>query len=1222
MTKAPFNTFDNDSNDESHDESGEIIRRDRGQHSAREDCTETADGQAVASFGQDVTDREQKTCIVSAAAAGMAGHEQAADCPTDEEREAVVGLPASAPTFLSAGTAENPLAVQSNASLAGGKLPVIPGYEITALMGRGGMGQVFRATQRHPVHRQVALKVIRTQDPSTEAVARFLAERQAMALMDHENIARVFDAGLTPDGSPWFSMELADNATSITRFSDQQQLTINQRLHLFLQACRAVQHAHHKGIIHRDLKPSNILVTSKPDGPLVKVIDFGLAKSTKAPLSAAAESHTEAGQVLGTLEYMSPDQVRLPSSEIDTRTDVYSLGVLLYELLTGRTPLGRARIRTSGIHEILMAIVEEEHIPPSVTISAQPGSEVAARRGLSSRQLQRRLQGDLDSVVGRALQKERSDRYDSPASLSDDLQRHLQHEVISARPAGPGDRLRKVFHRHTAIVTGVGLLSLAVVLSLLTFSGLWLYVSELNGQNAALAAQKAAEAIRATTALAESERLRSRITVSVSHAQWEDGDAKAALQSLWSIPVNCRNIEWRLLNQRYQGHTSVLHGHHSGVTCLDLRADRQMFASGGWDGIVECRSAEKPFATLRRLSHKAEVRDLDFSPHGHWLLTCPGNGGGLLWDSQSGRCVREFERPANNPRLQCCCFSPDGHTVYFGTADGRLLHYEMESGRLKSHDAAHQGAVLQCQCTSTSVLSIGADNRLVIRSRSGKVHDVSLAPLEARCLAVHEDSQTIAIAGVAGKIQIRDLENPEVISTGRSSGSTVFGAAFTSDGETLCTTHFDNSIQLHALPEASPPERWCGHLAFSNDLLIDESRHQIISAGEDGTVRVWHRQSRFGERQERHHSASVESICHVPQTELFVTTGFDGSIGLWHWTDGFQKRLLPAGGTGKRRVQCTEKLLLAIDDDGCMHRWSLANDRLIDHARLSASRETGHPTKAAAMIDCDVHSAERAVSLDRRGHIILWDPAACRLLAQSQQFGQCVRFIPDHKIIVGGDDGRFAILNADDVSLQRTVQPHRDRVQAAEVLVDGTVISGDRSGLVCRWSAQTGKILQRFEGHDKGIEAIAVFPDGRRFLTGSWDRTVKLWSIDEPRALLTLKQFEDSARSLCLHPNGQHIAVGCMDGSVSTWDLTKPRSRTFYYFAPGPIDDLTYRSATGHLQASLVDQSTVEWSIPWDSVAGVSPDRPSFAPSEMPTLPENVVLRHHQNVASVIFSEP
>lgn len=1213
MTKAPFNTFENDSHTDSHEDSGEIIRRNRGQHSAREDGGETADGQADASFGQDVNEREQKTLIVSAAAAGTAGHERAADCPSDEEREAAVGLPASAPTFLSAGTAENPSADQSDASLAGRKRPVIPGYEITELVGRGGMGQVFRATQRHPVHRQVALKVIRTQDPSAEAIARFLAERQAMALMDHENIARVFDAGLTPDGSPWFSMELAENATSITRFSDQQQLTINQRLHLFLQACRAVQHAHHKGIIHRDLKPSNILVTAKPDGPLVKVIDFGLAKSTDAPLSAAAESHTEAGQVLGTPEYMSPDQVQLPSSEIDTRTDVYSLGVLLYELLTGRTPLGRARIRTSGIHEILMAIVEEKHIPPSVTISAQPGPEVAARRGLSSRQLQRRLQGDLDSVVGKALQKERSDRYDSPASLSDDLQRHLQHEVISARSAGPGDRLRKVFHRHTAIVTGVGLLSLAVVLSLLTFSGLWLYVSELNRQNAALAAQKAAEAIRATTALAESERLRSRITVSVSRAQWEDGDAKAALQSLWGIPVNCRNVEWRLLNQRYQGHASVLHGHHSGVTCLSLRADRQMFASGGWDGIVECRSAEKPFATLRRLSHQAEVRDLDFSPHGHWLLTCPGNGGGLLWDSQTGQCVREFERPANNPRLQCCCFSQDGHTVYLGTADGRLLHYEMESGRLKSHDAAHQGAVLQCQCTSTSVLSIGADNRLVIRSRSGKVKDVSLAPLEARCLAVHEDSQTIAIAGVAGKIQIRDLENPEVISTRRSSGSTVFGAAFADDGETLCTTHFDNSIQLHALAEESPPERWCGHLAFANDLLIDESRHQIISAGEDGTVRVWHRQSRFGERQERRHSASVESICHVPQTELFVTTGFDGSIGLWHWKDGFQKRLLPAGGTGKRRVQCTEKLLLAIDDDGCMYRWSLANaglvaDGLGNHTRLLDSQNAAHSTESAAIIDCDVHSASRAVSVDRHGLVKLWDLATGGLLAQTQLSGRCVRFASDEEIIAGGLDGQFAILSAHDLSPQRTVRPHADEIEAAQMLPDGTIISGDRRGHVRRWSVQTGEILQRFEGHNKGIEAIAVFPDGNRFLTGSWDRTVKLWSTNQPRALLTLKQFAESARSVCIHPDGRHIAVGCMDGSLSTWDLTEPRSQASYCFAPGPINRLTYLPATGHLMAELEDQATIEWPIPWNTLSAVRP-------------PENILLRHHQNVAFVIPSE-
>ncbi|MCR9198267.1 MAG: serine/threonine-protein kinase [Planctomycetaceae bacterium] len=1216
MTKAPFNTID----DDSHEDSGGSNRCECGQSAERESCQQTAAPHADSTRPQDSTDRENKTLILSAGTTDITDREWEPDGAPAEESEATCP-----PTRLSASSADNLPTEQRDPADAGGDFPVIPGFNIVALLGRGGMGHVFRAIQQHPVRRQVALKVIRTRDPSCEAVARFLAERQAMALMDHENIAHVFDAGLTSDGSPWFSMELAENATSITRFSDQQQLTIEQRLNLFLQACRAVQHAHHRGIIHRDLKPSNILVTSKPDGPLVKVIDFGLAKSTDAPLHEAAESQTEAGQVLGTPEYMSPDQVRLSSSEIDTRTDVYSLGVLLYELLTGRTPLGRARIRTSGIHEILMAIVEEEHTPPSVTTSVRQSSEVAARRGLNNRQLQRRLQGDLDSVVGKALQKERSERYDSPASLFDDLQRHLQHEVISARPAGPGDRLWKVFQRHTLIMTGVGLMSLAIVLGLLTFGSLWLHVSELNQQNASLAAQKSAEVIRATAALAESEQLRARITISVSHAQWEDGDAKAALRSLWSIPPGCRNIEWGLLNQRYQGHTTLLYGHHSGVTCLGLRADGRMFASGGWDGIVECRAAQKPYKTLHRLSHDGEVRDLDFSPDGTWLLTCPGNGG-LLWDSESGRCVREFETPADMPRLQCCCFSKDGQTVYLGTEDGRLLHYETQSGRLKSQEAAHQDAVLKCRCTSTSVLSIGADNTLVVRPHTGEVHRIALDPLQARCLAVHENSQKIAIAGVAGVIQIRDLQRPEVISTLRSSGSTVFGVAFANDGATLCTTHFDNSILIHSLAEERPPERWCGHLAFANNLIIDESRQQIISAGEDGTVRVWHRQSRFGERQERHHSASVESICHVPQTELFVTTGFDGAIGLWHWEDGFQKRLLPPGKAGKRRVQCTENLLLVADDDGCIHRWSLAKDGLIadglfEYTRLPACQQAEPSTESVAIVDCDVHAANRAVSLDRQGHIILWDLATCRRLALSQQSGRCVRFTPDSRVIVGGDDGEFAILSAHDLSPQRTVRPHGDKVQAAEVLQDGTVISGDRRGHVCRWSVKTGEILQRFEGHEKGIEAIAVFPDRRRFLTGSWDRTVKLWSTDEPRALLTLKQFDDSARTVCIHPDGQHIAVGCMDGSLSTWDLTRPRSRAYYCFAPGPIDDLTYEPTTGHLQAKLKNQSSVEWPIPWDAFPLDSAGLPSAAPSDV-RPPKKVRLRHYQEVASVTSSEP
>lgn len=1091
--------------------------------------------------------------------------------------------------------------------------PLIEGFEIAAQIGQGGMGHVFCALQRHPIRRQVALKVIRTEDPSTEAVTRFLAERQAMASMNHENIARVFDAGVTPDGAPWFSMELIEDAVSITDFANEQQLGIDQRLCLFQQVCRAVQHAHHKGVIHRDLKPTNILITQTSDRPLVKVIDFGLAKTMESARQAAADRQTEAGQVLGTPEYMSPDQVRLPSAEIDTRTDVYSLGVVLYELLTGRTPLGRARIRSSSIHDVLLAIVDEAHTPPSRVVVSQTDSASVARCGLSSRMLQRRLQGDLDCVVDRALQKAPQDRYDSPTTLADDVQRHLQHEVISARAVSPGIRMQKLYRKHTLLVTGTGLVSVAVLLGLLTFGGLWLHVSQLNQTNHRLAAQKAAEAQRAITALAESERLRSRITISVSQAQWKDGDNKAALQSLWSIPADCRNIEWGLLNQRYQGHARALYGHTSGVTCLGLRADGQMFASGSWDGVVECRSLPAPFPVRHRLLHASVVRDLAFSPAGRWLLTCPREGSGILWDSESGRRVCTLTPPADSVRLQCCCFSVNGESAYLGTEDGRILQFATQTGQLMSTWKAHQAAVLQCLWTSIGLLSVGADNKLMIRTPTGDSRPLSLDPLEVRCLAVHEDSHTLVVAGASGVVQFRDLRDPKGVTTRQLADSTIFRAVLSDDGRTLYTAHFDSSIRVHSLDEGSITDCWRGHLACVNDLLTAAQGRQVFSAAEDGTVRVWDRESQFGEQQAKKHSASVESLCHVPGTETFVATGFDGAISLWHWEKGFRKTLLPPSAVGRRRVHCRENLLISIDDLGCLHQWTLSGEHVSHPVRLVAGEDEPKNVATSAIIDCDLQSATRAVSLDRQGRVILWDLAAGRPLAQTRQTGDCIRFHRQSHdgeyttIIVGGLDGRFAILDSADLSLRSCVQPHRGRVSDAVVLNDGTIISGDQRGHLCRWSLPTGQILQQYEGHGKGIEAIAVFPDTRRFLTGSWDRTVRLWAIDERRPLLTLKQFPDSARSLCIHPDGQHIAVGCRDNSVSLWNLAHPRSEAYYCFAPGPIDDLTFDRATGRLRARLTDQSAVDWPVRWHA-AYTSP-----FPSQ-----KNVRVRHFQNVATVM----
>jgi len=290
-------------------------------------------------------------------------------------------------------------------------------YKLLQTLGEGGMGTVFMAEQTHPVRRKVALKVIKAGMDSRQVVARFEAERQALALMDHPNIAKVFDAGTTDTGRPYFVMELV-KGIPITRFCDERRLTTRERLDLAIPVCQAVQHAHQKGIIHRDLKPSNVLIALYDGKPVPKVIDFGVAKAT-GPRLTDQTLYTEFGAVVGTLEYMSPEQAELNQLDIDTRSDIYSLGVLLYELLTGSTPLERRRLKEVLFLEILRVIREEESPRPSLRLSTtEELPSIAACRHIEPRKLSGLVRGELDWIVMKALEKDRNRRYETANELA------------------------------------------------------------------------------------------------------------------------------------------------------------------------------------------------------------------------------------------------------------------------------------------------------------------------------------------------------------------------------------------------------------------------------------------------------------------------------------------------------------------------------------------------------------------------------------------------------------------------------------------------------------------------------------------------------------------------------------------------------------------------------------------------------------------------------------
>src|ERR1700733_9232010 len=353
------------------------------------------------------------------------------------------------------------------ATVIGERLPeqvgiVIGPYRLLQKLGEGGMGTVWVAEQSEPVKRRVALKLIKIGMDTTHVLRRFEAERQALALMDHQNIAKVLDAGTTPQGRPYFAMELI-KGIPITKYCDQEHLTPRERLELFIPVCQAVQHAHQKGLIHRDLKPSNVLIALYDGMPVPKVIDFGVAKAIGQKLPEQT-MYTEVGQIVGTLEYMAPEQAELNNLDIDTRADIYSLGVILYELLAGSPPFTAKQLRGAAFTEIVRMIREVEPPRPSTRLSSSDDlPSIAANRKLEPSRLTRIVHGDLDWIVMKALEKDRARRYETANGFAMDIQRYLADEPVSAGPPGAGYRLRKLVRRNMGPVIAAAAVAIALV---------------------------------------------------------------------------------------------------------------------------------------------------------------------------------------------------------------------------------------------------------------------------------------------------------------------------------------------------------------------------------------------------------------------------------------------------------------------------------------------------------------------------------------------------------------------------------------------------------------------------------------------------------------------------------------------------------------------------------------------------------------------------------------
>jgi WD40 repeat protein/serine/threonine protein kinase len=1006
-------------------------------------------------------------------------------------------------------------------------------YKLVEQIGEGGFGVVFMAEQQLPIRRIVAVKILKPGMDTRQVVARFEAERQALALMDHPNIARVLDGGATASGRPYFVMELV-KGVPITRYCDEQQLTLRERLSLFIAVCAAVQHAHQKGIIHRDLKPTNVLVAACDGKPVPKLIDFGVARALGQRLTERTLV-TGFGSIVGTLEYMSPEQAEFNALDVDTRADIYSLGVLLYELLTGTTPLTHERLKRAAITEALRLIREEEPPKPSSRLSESKESlaSISVQRKLEPARLTREVRGELDWIVMKAVEKDRGRRYATANGLARDLERYLNDEPVEACPPSALYKLRKLARKNRALLSAAA--AFALLLAASTAVSTWLAAWATLAESTASQERDRAEA--------EAKQARRHLyaaDMNLAQSAWAEtrlGRLEGLLEAHRPKKrgEDLRGFEWYYWHRLTNTARLSLTGHGNWIWCVAVSPDGSQLATASADRSIKLWDAAGGRELQTLTGHTGMVSSVAFGPDGQRLASASMDGTLKLWDLASGQCIRTFVGHTN--WVVSVAFSPDGTRLASASHDRTAKVWDCADGRTLANFKEHTASV--------QVVAFSPDGKWIAsgsHDTNAKIWDAATGDLIAE-LAGHTGAvQAVAfspdgkrlVSGSADKtVKVWDLGSGKKARTLTGHTEPVYGVAFCPDGKRVASASVDQTVRVWDADSGKETLNLKGHAGWVSSVAFSPDATWLVSASADRTVKVWDAVMGQEPMTVTGASARLYSVAFSPDGTRLATASRD-EIEIWDSASGLPTLSL-RGHTGAVRSATfspDRKVLASAGEDGSVRIWDATSGREI------------RQLKAATMEILRVAfspNGKRLAAAGKDKTVRVWDVSTgAEALTLHGHTGLIhgVAFSPDgNRLASAGADNVVKVWDAGDGRPILTIKGHTDWIECIQFSPDGrTIASGGGDKTVRVWDTATGRHLLTLDGHNAWVASIAFSPDGKRLASTGGDRTVKVWDLANGQETLSLRGHTELGSGVAFSPDGDRLASVSYDANLRVWD--------------------------------------------------------------------------------------